>query len=287
MDQIKQYKQHIADETARYAAAGNDYTKTSSYANYLRNIKHIENNIAKDTAETARYNAQMAEHVVANSPEAAALFRSDPTAYMQKYGSPTDIANLPQNLAVRTGGATGYEPTPQPTSTIANKDGIAPTTNQQTGAASGYDVSQSTPVNISGNLTRGSKGEEVKRLQEALNASGIGVNLKVDGDFGPATEAAVRAYQSSKNIKSDGIVGQQTIATLSGTPNAPLSPAYQEIEKSANSDPRIVELEKIAGQVPELKSALDALRLQISNSLENGQVVNPSLDFNDPSIIGP
>src|SRR3990167_495058 len=147
-------------------------------------------------------------------------------------------------------------------------------------------VSQGTPINISGNLMRGSKGEEVKRLQEALNASGIGVNLKIDGDFGPATEAAVRAYQSSKNIKSDGIVGQQTIATLSGTPNAPLSPAYQEIEKSANSDPRIVELEKIAGQVPELKSALDALRLQISNSLENGQVVNPSLDFNDPSIIG-
>src|SRR3990167_2026152 len=261
--------------------------------NAYNQVKELEVLAAKDPKrygnELAIWQAKLAqyqEHEIANSPQASALLKSDPGAYMRQYGSAQDIANLPQTLALKTGGATGYAPTPQPTSVMANKDGIAPTTNPQTGGASGYAVSQSTPVNISGNLMRGSKGEEVKRLQEALNASGIGVNLKVDGEFGPATEAAVRAYQSSKNIKSDGIVGQQTIATLSGTPNAPLSPAYQEIEKSANSDPRIVELEKIAGQVPELKSALDALRLQISNSLENGQVVNPSLDFNDPYIIG-
>jgi len=39
-------------------------------------------------------------------------------------------------------------------------------------------------------LQYGSKGEEVKKLQEALN--GKGAKLKVDGDFGPATSSALR-----------------------------------------------------------------------------------------------
>src|SRR3990167_3065554 len=58
--------------------------------------------------------AQYQEHAIANSPEASALLKSNPAAYMQKYGSPTDIANLPQTLALKTGGATGYAPTTQP-----------------------------------------------------------------------------------------------------------------------------------------------------------------------------
>lgn len=42
-------------------------------------------------------------------------------------------------------------------------------------------------------LSRGSRGPDVKRLQEWLCLHGF--HTAVDGDFGPATEAAVRAFQ--------------------------------------------------------------------------------------------
>ena len=44
-------------------------------------------------------------------------------------------------------------------------------------------------------LKRGLKGAPVKRLQEAL---GIGA----DGDFGPGTEKAVRAFQQANGLGS-------------------------------------------------------------------------------------
>jgi peptidoglycan hydrolase-like protein with peptidoglycan-binding domain len=57
-------------------------------------------------------------------------------------------------------------------------------------------------------LTSGSEGRQVKLLQQALGA------VKVDGVFGPETEAAVRSFQSSHGLSVDGIVGPQTSAAL-------------------------------------------------------------------------
>ncbi|MGG3846690.1 peptidoglycan-binding domain-containing protein [Aeribacillus composti] len=36
------------------------------------------------------------------------------------------------------------------------------------------------------------------------------VGVKVDGVFGPKTEAAVKAYQRRHGLKADGIVGPKT-----------------------------------------------------------------------------
>ena len=58
-------------------------------------------------------------------------------------------------------------------------------------------------------LKKGSKGQEVKDLQEALNTLGFNAG-KVDGIFGAATERAVKAFQSSVGIDADGIVGPIT-----------------------------------------------------------------------------
>lgn len=57
-------------------------------------------------------------------------------------------------------------------------------------------------------LRRGSSGEAVSELQRHLG-------LSVDGSFGPATEAAVRAFQRTKNLVPDGIVGPKTWALFS------------------------------------------------------------------------
>jgi peptidoglycan hydrolase-like protein with peptidoglycan-binding domain len=57
-------------------------------------------------------------------------------------------------------------------------------------------------------LTEGSEGRQVELLQRALG------NIKVDGIFGPETEAAVRSFQSRAGLPVDGIVGQATISAL-------------------------------------------------------------------------
>jgi len=57
-------------------------------------------------------------------------------------------------------------------------------------------------------LSSGSEGRQVQLLQQALGS------IKVDGIFGPETEAAVRSFQSSHGLTVDGIVGSLTSATL-------------------------------------------------------------------------
>lgn len=56
-------------------------------------------------------------------------------------------------------------------------------------------------------LKLGSRGNEVKALQEKLN-------LKADGIFGPITEEAVKDFQRANGLEVDGIVGANTISKL-------------------------------------------------------------------------
>ena len=48
-----------------------------------------------------------------------------------------------------------------------------------------------------------------EKVQAALKAAGV-YNGKVDGRIGPATRAAVVAFQRSQGLKADGIVGRRT-----------------------------------------------------------------------------
>lgn len=60
-------------------------------------------------------------------------------------------------------------------------------------------------------FVRGSAGETVKRIQRNLVAKGYSVgSAGIDGKYGPATEAAVRAFQSKYGLGIDGKVGPQT-----------------------------------------------------------------------------
>jgi len=59
----------------------------------------------------------------------------------------------------------------------------------------------------------GSKGEEVRRIQEKLKALGI-YKGPVDGDFGGGTETAVRRFQTAELLEVDGAVGPLTWTAL-------------------------------------------------------------------------
>ncbi|GLG01580.1 hypothetical protein Alches_16200 [Alicyclobacillus hesperidum subsp. aegles] len=62
-------------------------------------------------------------------------------------------------------------------------------------------------------LQEGSTGDAVKALQQDLNKV-LGLNIAVDGIYGPQTAAAVKSFQLQHGLTVDGIYGQQTAAAM-------------------------------------------------------------------------
>ena len=73
------------------------------------------------------------------------------------------------------------------------------------------------------------KGKRVKLVQEWLCIHGL--HLVIDGDFGPATEYAVRRFQEKKKIGVSGIVGEETFNLLV----EPMAKALALIEPGART----------------------------------------------------
>jgi putative chitinase len=62
-------------------------------------------------------------------------------------------------------------------------------------------------------LKEGSSGQEVIKLQQRLKERGFNPGV-IDGDFAPATKAAVIAFQKSEGLLADGIAGPRTQRAL-------------------------------------------------------------------------
>jgi cell wall-associated NlpC family hydrolase len=95
------------------------------------------------------------------------------------------------------------------------------------GAANAATASAPAPIKLSSsacptNISYGQKSGCVTELQQLLNKHGA--HLGVDGDFGPATLAAVKSYQSGHGLSVDGVVGPKTKASLDGTSTPPPPP---------------------------------------------------------------
>lgn len=76
--------------------------------------------------------------------------------------------------------------------------------------------------NNSGNQTvllrLGSQGQAVRNVQAFLGQQGF-YNGRIDGVYGPETRQAVMAYQKSRNLIADGVVGDRTWNSMSSQPN--------------------------------------------------------------------
>ena len=84
-------------------------------------------------------------------------------------------------------------------------------------------------------LSYGATGEEVKQLQEKLNAAG-NYNLDTDGIYGDKTKAAVTDYQQKNSLKVDGIAGDETFGSLDKTQagtSAPATPSDNVLQAEA------------------------------------------------------
>jgi len=107
-------------------------------------------------------------------------------------------------------------------------------------------------------LKNGSKGDDVKKLQEKLGVEAIGT-------FGPKTEAAVKAWQKANGLKDDGIVGDATWAKLFGK-SAPAATVVKEDVVIPSGGP--LNIEKLKGHIP------DAVLAQIPDTASKFNITN-------------
>jgi murein L,D-transpeptidase YcbB/YkuD len=70
-----------------------------------------------------------------------------------------------------------------------------------------------TPAAPTVTLKPGDTGAQVKRLQRFLRLFGYSTS-PVDGDYGPATTAAVKRFQQATNLTADGIAGPATLKAI-------------------------------------------------------------------------
>ena len=101
-------------------------------------------------------------------------------------------------------------------------------------------------------LKLGSKGDDVVKLQQKLGVDPV-------GNFGPKTEAAVKAWQKANGLNDDGIVGDATWSKLfGGVTESVAAPAPAAAPVSSGK----IDLSRLKGHVP------DAVLSQIPEIIE-------------------
>jgi putative chitinase len=109
-------------------------------------------------------------------------------------------------------------------------------------------------------LKKGSKGEEVKKLQAKLG-------LTADGVFGPGTEAKLKEWQMKNGLSADGIAGPATLSKLGVTTSSPAPQIVKEDVVIPKGGP--IDLSKLKGHIP------DAVITQIPTVMEKFQINTP------------
>ena len=106
-------------------------------------------------------------------------------------------------------------------------------------------------------MKSGSKGEDVKELQQKLAEQGY-YKGAIDGMYGPLTKAAVTNYQKDKNLIVDGMAGPQTQGSINSTPKQDVAtnPAKPD-PKKASGDPQYIFPDEYT--IEEIQAHLDTL----------------------------
>jgi putative chitinase len=110
-------------------------------------------------------------------------------------------------------------------------------------------------------LKKGSKGEEVKKLQTKLG-------LAADGIFGAGTESKLKEWQKKNGLSADGIAGPATLTKLGvvGETTAPKQVVKEDVVIPKGGP---IDLSRLKGHVP------DAVITQIPTVMEKFQINTP------------
>jgi len=107
-------------------------------------------------------------------------------------------------------------------------------------------------------LKVGSKGDDVKKLQEKLGVEAIGT-------FGPKTEAAVKDWQKANGLKDDGVVGDATWSKLFGETKPTVTVVKEDVVIPSGGP---LNIEKLKGHIP------DAVLVQIPDTAAKFNITN-------------
>ena len=119
--------------------------------------------------------------------------------------------------------------TPPPGSQTGSQSGAAATARATIQVVT---APPATPTPTPRSLQRGfTDSDEVRALQKRLRALGWYTG-SADGDFGPATEAAVKAFQRANGLSADGKAGEKTLEKLNS------SSAISKKEANATPTPK-------------------------------------------------
>jgi len=109
-------------------------------------------------------------------------------------------------------------------------------------------------------LKIGSKGDDVKKLQQKLG-------LSADGAFGPGTEKAVKKWQIDNDLAADGIVGEGTWNKMFGSQQLITEPSIPVAKPVASVGG--LKLENLRGHIP------DAVIAQIPDTAAKFEINTP------------
>lgn len=91
-------------------------------------------------------------------------------------------------------------------------------------------------------LEKGRDGPAVTVIQKKLKPKYY--KGPVDGDFGSATQKAVKAFQKAKGLKADGVVGDTTFRRIMGTAAKPKLEQGSKRTKSVKKLQRLLNLKQ-------------------------------------------
>jgi cell wall-associated NlpC family hydrolase len=190
--------------------------------------------------------------------------RSLKRSQLRRHRAATERRNLPASRKVGVA--------------IAASAILAPLAQQTASAqetATTSSTTTATTASSSGLLRQGASGPEVSRIQSALGIS-------ADGAFGPATKAAVIAYQQRNGLMVDGIVGPQTRGALfggGGTSNTSSTGSSNDSGPKPSQAVTVAVQQKLGLSAdgaygPQTRSAVKAF--QARNGLEADGIVGPA-----------
>ncbi|MBW4555784.1 MAG: peptidoglycan-binding protein [Trichormus sp. ATA11-4-KO1] len=135
------------------------------------------------------------------------------TSNLTNFPVPTQPTRVVNPSPLRPNPALSPQPQPKPATTTVRPSSLTPnrvnTSTTNAGQIPGVQyTSQGWPI-----LRLGMRNAEVRKLQERLKQLGF-LASGIDGDFGPTTEAAVKAAQQRYNLEPDGVVGGATWEAL-------------------------------------------------------------------------